>query len=378
MIEFNLGLPGSGKTYKSVYALYANFGLNEKFRDKKLIFSDIDFAYSNINELKLDCFRPDSVLKLDWDLFYANITLLHAHYLDKKTDTELIVVAQELGLFRCLFIIDECQNYFDVADKVLIWWLSYHRHFHQQIYLISQNLATINSKYKSFSEIYYVARPSSLKIFRSKMVYFQYTSSRLTSASKSAVLKIPFVNEIFTSYHSGANQKSKSLTKKYILISSFFLILTFSIFYGIKVYFSSAFLAAESYNSQKNIKSEPVTTYNVNNPSKNNELNNSQISTTNTIPAAVISDEKLYKFTCFKSLCYYKIDSKNDFIIPSQILSNYLADVEPKNIYHEFHGIRFTIYVMSNSIKFNFLKNGVQTNEQNQNTIIDSLPSMPK
>jgi zona occludens toxin len=372
MIEYVLGVPGSGKTYKPVNVLHANFSLNEKLRDSKFMYSDVDFAYTNINELKLDCFVEGTIKKLEWDLFYENLSLLHANYKDQKTDSELIEIAKNYDLFRCLIILDECHNFLDKNDKVLTWWLSYHRHLHHQIYLITQNLSLVNSKYKSFSEFFYLAKPSSLKLFKSQMIYTQYTNSRLTQASKVGSIKIPFVKEIYDSYHSGANQQSQNIIRKFLGIAIFFFVLLIGIIFGIKSYFTKD-LPVESSQNQ-NESSEVIASANTN-TNLNSNNSNSQTDSKNTIPAATITDEKLYKFNCFKSLCYYKIDNKNDFIIPSQILSNYLSDIEQKNIYYEFSGIRFTIYVMSNNSKFNFITNGVQ-NEQNQNTITDAL-SLP-
>ncbi len=367
MIEYILGVPGSGKTYKPAMVLHSNFSLNEKLRDSKFIHSDVDFAYTNINELKHDVFVAGTIKKLEWDIFYENLSLLHANYQDKKTDSELIEIAKNYDLFRCLIILDECHNFLDKNDKVLIWWLSYHRHLHHQIYLITQNLALVYSKYKSFSEFFYMAKPSSLKLFKSQMIYNQYTNSRLTQASKVGSIKIPFVKEIYDSYHSGANQQSQNIIRKFLGLAIFFLILLSVIIYTIKSYFTKD-LEPVAQNTASPVQQ-------LQNDSINLESNlKTEINPTTVVPAAT-SDEKLYKFTCFKSLCYYKIDSRNDFVIPSQILSNYLSDIEQKNIYYEFSGIRFTIYVMSNTIKFNFIKNGVQK-EQNQNTITDAL-SLP-
>ena len=163
MIEFVIGVPGSGKTYKAMYSLYNNFGKNDKIKDKKFLFNDVDFALTNINEIKKEHF--DNVYDLDFDLFYNSIEILHNMYIKKSNDTVLKSKAKELNVYGCLIILDECHNYLDKQDKVLVWWLSYHRHLHQQIYLITQNLALVNSKYKAFSEFFYKAYPSSLKLF---------------------------------------------------------------------------------------------------------------------------------------------------------------------------------------------------------------------
>jgi zona occludens toxin len=116
MVEFNVGVPGSGKTYKAVYVLYANFGLDKKLIDEKYIIPNIKFAFTNINELKLDKF--ENVNKLDWDLFKVRIFDLHnSSVKNKMTDSLLYEKAKEMGIANSLIVIDECHNYLDRNDK---------------------------------------------------------------------------------------------------------------------------------------------------------------------------------------------------------------------------------------------------------------------
>lgn len=375
MIEYDLGVPGSGKTYKSVYSLYSNFGINPKLKDTKFLHNDIDFAYTNINELKLDSFNPGSIKPLDWDLFYDNLTTLHAHYSDKKTDSELIELAKTYDLFRCLIIIDECHNYLDKNDKVLIWWLSYHRHLHHQIYLITQNLALIYTKYKSFSEFFYVAKSSSLRLFKNQMTYSQFTNSRLSQTSKSGTIKIPFVKEIFDSYHSGANQQSKNILKKFISFAiGFFILLIFIL------------LAIQSYWTKDIPKEEQIQTT-INNPVPQTQTiqspNNAQTNQNNLTPGmtqtpGVILDEtlnlKLFKFSCFEKFCYYKQDNKNTIEIPLNMITSFIKNIDEDKKFFYMEKNRLVMYLLVDENKFSFLK-GVQ-NEQNQNTLGNSL-SLP-
>lgn len=361
MIEFNLGVPGSGKTYRGIYALYSNFGLNKKLRDSKFVHNDIKFAYTNINEIKVKDFEKGSIKKLDWDIFYESLTTLHAYYKDKLTDNELIIKAKELDLFECLIILDECQNYLDKNDVVLIWWLSYHRHFSQQIYLISQNLALVYTKYKSFSEFFYVAKPSSLKLFKSNMIYNQFTSSRLSQVSKSGVVKIPFVKEIFETYHSGANQQSQNLIKKFVLIAvSFFALLILGLI-GIKSYFTKDIAVAETQNNAKNTTflenktlETPINTY----------INTENLAALDPVEK---NELKLFKFDCFSTMCYYKFEDKTTFEIPQNILKTYLTDIEDDKKYLELKNNKLMIYVLVAESKFNFIKQGVNYENKNDN-----------
>jgi len=365
MIEYDLGVPGSGKTYKAVYSLYSNFGINSKLKDSKFVHNDVDFAYTNINELKLDSFDEGTIKKLDWDLFYDNLTTLHAHYKDKKTDSELIELAKNYDLFRCLIVIDECHNYLDRNDVVLIWWLSYHRHLHHQIYLITQNLALVYSKYKSFSEFFYLAKPSSLRLFKNTMSYSQFTNSRLSQASKGGTIKIPFVKEIFDSYHSGANQQSQNLIKKFILIAiSFFIFLIFVL------------TIIQSYWT-KDI--EPNDTENVTlteNPILETPINSNINQETLKVIDPVQDDLKLFKFNCFSNMCYYQFEDKTTFEIPQNILKTYLMDIDDDKKYLVLKNNRLMIYVLVPESKFNFIKQGV-TNENKNSNFTDVL-SLPK
>jgi len=228
MIEILTGVPGSGKTYKAMYVLFCNFAKDRKIiKDKKYIVKGIKNALTNINEIDLTKF--DNVDALNWEKFHADITSMYLSHKKNNSDTQLKELASDLNLLHTLIIIDECHNYFDSQDKVLVWWLSYHRHLYQEVYLITQNLSLVNAKYKAFSEFFYKAIPSSLKLFKS-MKYNQYTNPRLSLTSKSAVIKLPIIDEVFETYSSGKNQNSKSIIIKFIVFAIFLILLFISVF----------------------------------------------------------------------------------------------------------------------------------------------------
>lgn len=352
MIEYDLGVPGSGKTYKAVFSLYSNFGKDKKLRDLRFLHDDIDFAYTNINELKEDSFEIGTIKKLDFDVFYENLVTLYAHYKDKKNDSELAEYAKNFDLYRCLIIIDECHNYLDKNDKVLIWWLSYHRHLHHQIYLITQNLSLVYTKYKSFSEFFYFAKPSSLRLFKSKMVYSQFTNSRLSQTSKSGVLKIPFIKEIYDSYHSGANQQSQNILKKFILIAIAFFTLLLIVLLLIKSYWTQDITPV----------SENVTEQTLQTPEQLQQNTNQDVQ-----PVIQVQEEnlKLFKFNCFDKFCYYKQNNKSTIEIPMNILKTYLLGIDDDKKFTEIKNNRLLIYILIDEQKFNFIKGVQDENETN-------------
>lgn len=224
MICYVTGIPGSGKT-----ALSVNHIINNKDNDK---YTQI---YTNINQF--DFSKVDKAKNLDWDFIYQGLTELHALYKQKVNDDELIEYAKQYGLYQVLIVLDECHNFLDKKDSVLVWWLSYHRHLNQDIYLITQNLSLVESKYKAFAEIFYRASPSFLRFRHHILKYTKFIDSRMTKTSKFGVEKIDTKkNNVFAYYKSGDDSKGGNIIAKYLLIASFFFGLAIFIF---KVYFSS-------------------------------------------------------------------------------------------------------------------------------------------
>lgn len=221
-LYYIVGVPGSGKTALAVDYLLSN-STNKKY----------DYIYNNINQFNNAL--VENCYSIDWNSFYDSINELYCFYhssKDKKTDDELNEFAKELKLYKALIVIDEAHMYFDVEDKCLIWWLSYHRHIHQDIFLITQNLSLVNSKYKPFAEIFYKAVPSLLRVFPTILKYRCYSSSKMYKADMYATKKINTkTNNIFKYYKSGNNEKRTPVILKFAVVFLILISVAIGVFY---------------------------------------------------------------------------------------------------------------------------------------------------
>ncbi|UCN00056.1 zonular occludens toxin domain-containing protein [Sulfurimonas sp. SWIR-19] len=150
----------------------------------------------------------------------------------KASDSELIKKAKELKIYKSLFVVDECHNFFDMDNKVKVWWLTYHRHLYHDIYLITQNLSLVHPKYKPLAEAFYKAKSSSLTLNKKYFNYMYYTESRMTKDSFVETIKVPKRQEVFKLYKSGDVVESKNVIKRFIYIAIFFVFVLFALAYG--------------------------------------------------------------------------------------------------------------------------------------------------
>ncbi len=259
MLQVFTGVPGSGKTYFAVDYVYNCF-IDEKHKD----FGKFKRFFTNINEFKFDQFnnQTDTAHFLDFDDIKQKIYQLRILYLQKNPDTVLIEKAKESNLYDSLFIIDEAHNYFSEQDDVLIWWLSYHRHLHQDIILITQNISLIQKKYLSFSEFFYKAVPPSLRLFSSVFAYKQYITPQLYKNSLTITIKLKFRRSVFSLYGSGANTQSTKVIYKFLIIA---VIAVSVVVFGIK-YVASSFGDRHDTNDTKkpiNAVQKPFQPFNV-------------------------------------------------------------------------------------------------------------------
>lgn len=363
MIQFCTGIPGSGKSYYGIFNIAINFAIdlkdNKKFKSYALSKTKYKTCLTNINELKLEKF--ENVKELDFNKFKTILTKLHNLYKLGKTDSELEESVQDEDFFYSFIVLDECHNYLNKDDEVLVWWLSYHRHFFQDIILITQDLPLVNKKYKSFTEFYYKAIPSSRKIFNFSMVYYQYSGSQMFKTQKVNVKRLPVIKDIFTLYGSGENNKQKSIILYFLYISLFFLILLITIGY---FYVSSKTQEPEKKPqtniNQTNINQvQPIqqATQQSNNPN-DKLIQNTEIEDSTNL--------KLFKFNCFKNFCYYKQNNKDTLEIPMSFLISITKDIDKSKKYQLFEKDRKVIYLLIDEQKLNFIQ-GTQ-NENNENT----------
>ena len=322
MILFLTGVPGSGKTYKAVDYIYNNFSdFKGAIKDKK---NDYKNCYTNINELKTDLLQ--NVKKLDFDDLKTKLIELHTIYKDKnKNDNDLIEKCKEFDLYKSLFIIDECHNFFDTNDKVLIWWFSYHRHLFHNIYLITQNLSLVYTKYKSFSEFFYKAKPSSVSIFDKTFKYDVFIGSRMSLKDKSHIEKLPKNKEVFEIYQSGDKVGSTNVVRKFLYLSLVALVFLIAIFYYITSSMSPAPTKTEDNNST-NIQTT---------------INQTIINEDKKITA---ENKKFYSFKCRDNLCSY-----DNNIIPISIINSLNRYFDEVDIVATDYKTKFyTLHIIAN------------------------------
>lgn len=235
MIQFVTGIPGSGKSYYGLFSIAINFNKslqnNKKFKSFQLSKTKYKTALTNINEVKFESF--ENLKPFNFDEFKSILIKLYNHYKLGKTDTELEELVKDEDFFYTLIVLDECHNYLNKDDEVLVWWLSYHRHFFQDIILITQDIPLVNKKYKSFTEFYYKAIPASRKLFNNNMIYQQYTGAAMYKTQLALTKKLPILKEVFELYGSGENNKQKSLVKHFLILAAtiFTIFLIFGIIY---------------------------------------------------------------------------------------------------------------------------------------------------
>lgn len=347
MITFLTGVPGSGKTYKAVYTIFHNF--SDSPYAKKELKKDYKNCYTNINEFKFDLLK--NVYPFDYDEFKPKIIELHNLYKSKASDDELIAKCKELQIYKTFFVIDECHNFFDTSDAVLIWWLSYHRHLFHDIILITQNLALIFSKYKSFSEYFYQAKPITLVLNRKYLVYDSFISSRLSKSSHSGRLKIKKDKNVFELYKSGDNVEAKNVVLKYLILAFIFLIV---VLVGLFTFINlrSPSKPDQTSTPNKNIPASYVQSV----TTSKNELN--QIKT-------ITKDQIFLALKCSSSFCNYE----NNYI-PISFFSMFKDDYKIKFIDSKNIGDDLQIIYLLISSDFKNLFQGANNEDSDFSNLI--------
>lgn len=266
----------------------------------------------------------------------------------KESDDILIEKCKEFKIYKSLFVIDEAHNIFDTNNVVLIWWLSYHRHLYHDIYLITQNLSLIHSKYKAFSEYFYKAKPTTLSLSGKTFKYDVYINSRMTMTARSHTEKLVKNDEVFALYHSGDTVSAKNILLKFYLFSfSMMLIFGLLVYY---IFFSSSKSSEKNATATLPIQQLSTTT--------NIEINQPSLANIPDYTSLTFLSLKCNKHYCYND--YFKIDFE---VINHFINSNQITIINTSKISSFLH--TYNLY-MPNDL-FNFLQGG--TNEKNNHDI---------
>ncbi len=225
MVVFSTGVMGAGKSFESVCRAYAYFGKDKKTKDylktKFNVNKEIKFLRTNIPYNK-SSFDYDESLDTSFKFtkFYEKIETLHLFYLDDNiNEDELKLKADELGISNTLYLIDECQNYLDKANNVLIFFFTYHRHFNCEVVLITQNLSLVNYKYKGFCEQFIRAVPSTFNLISTSFTYKYFPNSRMSAKELFKTVKLKKMTSIYEAYVSGGKVFTNNVIKKILSVS---------------------------------------------------------------------------------------------------------------------------------------------------------------
>ena len=258
MVTFITGYPGSGKSYFAIDKIYNIMSKNHALS------KSIEVIYTNINGIKLDSFPKNGIelKKLNIEDFYKYLQESHMLYdLHKNSDNvdeHLIKHTKQKGFYNALIVFDECHDFLSNQDKVKVYWLTYHRHLHHEIDLLTQNKALVNSKYRAIPEIFIEAQPRSKKLLSKTLSYKHYASFAMRKSDLFNKSSIKTRNEVFELYQSGNTSKQKSIILRFILIALLGLLFAILIFFYV---FSS--LENEAAKEEKEvIKEVPVKTVN--------------------------------------------------------------------------------------------------------------------
>lgn len=354
-ITFLTGIPRSGKTYYAMFLLYMQFIFVKpvtafsKFMDKyfpKKPSRSYEIAYTNINQF--DFSKSPKIKPFDYFAVYPELEILCLMYLDKKTDDELIEYARSVNLYNCLFVIDECQNFFAKEDKVLTWWFTYHGHLYHDLILITQNLDLIHTSYAKLGEFFYKAVPPSSRFFSNKFRYVQFNSAKLFQKDKIGDFHVPMIKEIFDMYVSGASNNAKSHVKKYLAYSLVLILILIFAFRQFLSLFDTG--VADTNTTKKEDINQSVLTASPYTQTPLPQQNKAPISHAQKVERDSTHDS-LFVIHCVDMICTYK-----DTDFPKPLFNKLTQKIAPEFIWF-FQSANYTQYfVMLPSDTFDFLQ----------------------
>ena len=435
MIDLITGVPGSGKTYYSVYRIFDLITAKEK--KYKHIYTNINgFDYELANKLANE---PDYVKHFEFADLRSHMETEYIYYMESKDsiaktarlkepvkpdfivphdifdllpddkkeqvnieyqalidqyDKDLISYKNQLkqnksvnerlsdlkkdydntvknaGVYDIfidsLIILDECHLYFEErSDDVIIRFLSYHRHFDIDMYLITQNKNLVNKKYLSFIETMYVAYPASKRIFSKAFRYKKYASYQEYHANIMGTISFTLKKKVFELYSSGSNTIGKSYFSKMALpVLIVFMLSVFAYIY-----------LNHSLSPDKPVNPAPTQKHITSDPNSSKVLNDDD-----PLP---ISDEladnsPFYFVSCYSDSCVFHHTNTS---FPKAVSLKIIDKFKCKVIFTDSLSPNFVIYTIRCNSNFNeFLKlyKSSELNHEKTNTSANPLSNSLK
>ena len=310
--------------------------------------------------------------KFDFDEFYLGLRNLYALYKTGATDNEVNEKAKELNLYGCVFVLDECHNFFkDKKDEILVWWLTYHRHLYQDIYLITQDLTLVNNEYKRIAEKFYRAVDSSRRLFSKKFRYEVYASFRLYKKDQLEIINIPFLQEVFDLYHSGQSSNKKSFVRFYFFLAIVIFISLIFYFYFVVI----SIFRGDTSEPEKNIPTDDkIHVPASQTPASSSLFFDDKKPKNNNIDLPEIY---IYDITCLNNNCHFSDDYH---LFPLSLITYISSTHTPLYFYFEpkSHELVKYYYVFDKPVFQNLQKNNKGVSDEKFNQIPNSSMSAIK
>lgn len=337
-----------------------------------------DKSFDYVSEENLKFYTKEQLKKYETEKEeFENQKLEHENYLNKKQrqkerETQLKEdydnYVKSKGLYQkyqdSLIIIDECHLYFELKpnDK-LIRFLSYHRHFNIDLYLITQNKNLISKLYLSFIETMYVAYPASKRFFSKSFRYKKYASYQEYHANIMGNTSLKLTEKIFSLYSSGSNVVGKSILSNMLLPIFIVILISFFAFYLLQ----DSMIQDIPEPKQKNNIDNNVS---IHAPGKNKH--NKVVYEDDEVSK---NKKSFYVVDCFTTTCTFK---KVDMTFTKKSMFEIIDQFKCNVITNNVTDLNYYTYILECDSKlneiltlFNNKKFGVQ-NEKNSNTASSS------
>lgn len=295
MLTLVTGKTGSGKSYFTVKKILEIISYSKVITNVKINIEHPNYSYYDEEKIK----EYLNLIRID----FANVDSFTS-LVDKYKNHDLYGGAT--------FFIDECHLLgFRKYEDALSNWLSVHRHFNQDIYLITQTTDKIHRSFLPEFQFWYRLIPSNKNITKDMMGYKKYDDVPTKALLETKYFKPDL--DLFELYETGKNDSaSNPMVKRFVLI----LLLLVSVVGALSYIISSGFLLPKytETNSTNDIISE-----------NNNTISNTQViedtvlhcTTTHSKPTEYIYLEQITPFEwkyCFLIKTYKRVKIENDNI----------------------------------------------------------------
>ena len=289
MLTLITGKTGSGKSYFTVKKILEIVDTTKIITNIKINIEHPNYHYYSEDEINnyLDLIRID--------------------FADVKDFTALVSKYKFHDLYgSATFFIDECHLLgFRKYEDALSNWLSVHRHFNQDIYLITQTTAKIHRNFLPEFQYWYRLIPSNKNITKDMMGYKKYDDVPTKSLLKTKYYKPNL--ELFELYETGKNDsESNPMVFKFLII----LFLLFAVF-GFITYIISSDLLVPKYTENNNTNAIISENNNTNDTTQVIEETQLFCTNTHTKPKEYIYLEQITPFEwkyCFLQKTYKRVN----------------------------------------------------------------------